>query len=117
MYAITGTVKVVGEIQTFGSGFQKREFVVTTEEKYPQDIKLELTKDKVDDVRAGDEGAMVTVDFNIRGNEYQNKYYVNLQAWKVTQLAAGAGQAQSIPPMPDDVGVHDDPFGDDKLPF
>jgi hypothetical protein len=40
------TVKVIMDTQTFDIGFQKREFVITTGDKYPQDIKLELLKDK-----------------------------------------------------------------------
>ncbi|MBC8041439.1 MAG: DUF3127 domain-containing protein, partial [Opitutaceae bacterium] len=41
MFEITGTVKKVFEEQTFGSGFNKREFVLTIESgKFPQDIKF-----------------------------------------------------------------------------
>ena len=28
-------------------------------------------------------GQEVTVHFNLRGNEYNGKYYVNLQAWRL----------------------------------
>ncbi|MBT5167314.1 MAG: DUF3127 domain-containing protein, partial [Opitutales bacterium] len=38
MYEMEGKVKVIEDTQTFGSGFQKREFVVTSEEKFPQDV-------------------------------------------------------------------------------
>ena len=44
--SVTGKLKVAMDEQTFASGFRKREFVVTTNETYPQDIKLELVKDK-----------------------------------------------------------------------
>ena len=43
----TGTIKVIEDLKTFPSGFTKREFVITTNDKYPQDIKFEVTKDKV----------------------------------------------------------------------
>ena len=78
-----GTVKLLEETQTFSSGFAKREFVLTSEEKYPQDVKFECTKDKIElleKVKAGDK---VKVSFNIRGNEYKGRYYVNLQAWRI----------------------------------
>ncbi len=42
----TGTIKVIEDLKTFPSGFMKREFVITTNDKYPQDIKFEVTKDK-----------------------------------------------------------------------
>ncbi|MCH6255489.1 DUF3127 domain-containing protein [Puniceicoccaceae bacterium K14] len=83
MYEMEGTVKVIEDTQTFSSGFAKREFVVTSEDKFPQDIKFECTKEKielVDKLKAGDK---VKVSFNIRGNEYKGRYYVNLQAWRV----------------------------------
>lgn len=80
---IVGKIKVINETQTFDSGFQKREFVVTTEETYPQDIKLEFVKDKCSLLDMYQEDQSVTVGFNLRGNEYNGKYYVNLQAWKI----------------------------------
>ncbi|OUW18216.1 MAG: hypothetical protein CBD18_03210 [Opitutales bacterium TMED158] len=92
MYEMEGKVKVIEDTQTFGSGFQKREFVVTSEEKYPQDIKFECTKEKIElleKVRTGDQ---VKVSFNIRGNEYKGRYYVNLQAWRIEH---GEGKVES----------------------
>ena len=35
---LQGTVKKIGETQTFASGFQKRELILLTEEQYPQPI-------------------------------------------------------------------------------
>jgi len=34
---LKGKIKVVFEKQTFASGFEKREFVITTEEKFPHE--------------------------------------------------------------------------------
>ena len=82
-YIATGIVKLIEDTQTFESGFQKREFVVTTEERYPQDIKFEVTKDKVELLDSLSVGDAVSVSFNLRGNEYNGKYYVNLQAWRI----------------------------------
>ena len=82
-YETTGEIKLINDIQTFSSGFEKREFVITTDEKYPQDIKLELIKDdvvKTDQFKVGDN---VKVSWNLRGNEYNEKFYVNLQAWRI----------------------------------
>lgn len=91
MYELTGTVKEIFDEQTFASGFNKREFVVTTEaEKFPQDIALECLKDKVDLVNKLKKGDKVKVSFDIRGREWQGRYFVNLAAWKV-ESAGGAG--------------------------
>lgn len=94
-YDIAGKVKVLMDQQSFPSGFTKREFVITTEEDYPQDVKLECIKDRcsmLDGVNVGDQ---LTVSFNIRGNEYNDRYYVNLQAWRITTGQAEDNQAGS----------------------
>lgn len=83
-FSINGQIKWMGELQTFESGFQKVEFVVTTDDKYPQDLKFSANKEKADYVLKHNKvGDLVCVDFNIRGNEYKGQYYVNLDAWKV----------------------------------
>jgi len=80
---LTGTIKVIFQTETYPSGFTKREFVVTTKEQYPQDIKIELVKDKTALLDSFSEGQEVTVHFNLKGNEFNGKYYVILQGWKV----------------------------------
>jgi hypothetical protein len=100
-YDLTGTVKVVMPPQTFDSGFTKREFVVTTDDdRYPQDIKFECVKEKtalLDDIQ---DGQRVTVTFDVRGNEYNDRYFVNLTAWKVgVEAAAAAGGSPTAEPV------------------
>jgi hypothetical protein len=92
-----GTVKAIFDTQTFSSGFQKREFVITTEEKYPQDIKFEVVKEKCGGLDRYTVGQQLTVHFNIRGNEFQGKYFVNLQAWKIEAQAAAPGAGDDEP--------------------
>jgi len=89
---IKGKVKLIMDTQTFDSGFTKREFVITTDEQYPQDVKFEVVKDKTALLDNYKEGDGIIVHFNIRGNEYNGKYYVTLQAWR---LEADAGQPTS----------------------
>jgi len=83
-YEMNGKIKLIDKKQTFDSGFEKREFVATDEDdKYPQDVKFELIKDKCDLISTFQEGEHVKVSFNIKGNEYNGRHFVNLQAWKV----------------------------------
>ena len=97
-FELEGTVKVIEEIQTFASGFTKREFVVEIEDgKFPQSIKFECVKEKtalIDDFGIGDP---VKVFFDIRGNEYNGKYYVNLQAWRVEKVEGGGSGSADDP--------------------
>jgi hypothetical protein len=83
---LTGTIKVIFQTETYPSGFTKREFVVTTKEQYPQDVKFELVKDKTAILDSFSEGQEVTVHFNLKGNEFNGKYYVSLQGWKVEEV-------------------------------
>ena len=100
MYELNGTVKKVFEEKTFGSGFNVREFVVTTDaDKYPQDICLQCVKDKVELVNKLKEGDKVKVTFDLRGREYQDRYFVNLNAWKIDYDAADSSSSDEPPPF------------------
>ena len=95
----TGTIKVIMDLQTFDSGFIKREFVITTKDEYPQDIKFEITKEKAETFetynKVGDE---VTVKFNIRGNFHDptNRYFVNLQAWRIEKNSTQNTEEETV---------------------
>ena len=47
-FELKGTVKKVFDQQDFPSGFYKRDFVVTTEDQYPQDIKFSAAKERTE---------------------------------------------------------------------
>ena len=122
-YDLTGKVKLVFEAKTFGSGFTVREFVVTVEDgKYPQDICLQFVQDKVSLLDSIEEGQEVTVSFDIRGREYNGRYFNNLQAWKIqagegAAPAAAPAAADDKPPVSDkDVPADFDEYEDD-IPF
>ncbi|WPJ98022.1 DUF3127 domain-containing protein [Coraliomargarita algicola] len=100
MYELTGTVKEIFDEKTFGSGFNVREFVVTTDaDKYPQDICLQCVKEKVEMVNKLNKGEKVKVSFDLRGREYQGRYFVNLNAWKVEATGAGGNTSDEPPPF------------------
>jgi hypothetical protein len=94
---LKGKIKVIGTIEAFDSGFTKRELVITTEEQYPQDVKFDTVKDKTRLLDNMDIGDSVDVHFNIRGNEYNGKYYVNLQAWKIESIITNDDEEDDFP--------------------
>ena len=114
-YELTGKIKLILDPKTFNSGFTKREMVVTVEDgRYEQEILLEFVQDKVallDSLSPGDE---VTVSFDIRGREYNGRYFNNLQGWKIETSGAGtsAQPTEEAPPFPTP-----DDFGDSDIPF
>jgi hypothetical protein len=82
---IEGKIIHVGNVGTVGKNdTKKRTFAIETDGKYPEKIGFDLLKDNVEKISASDMGKTVEVEFNIRVNEYNGKYYVSLQAWKVT---------------------------------
>jgi single-strand DNA-binding protein len=112
-YELTGKIKLFMDQQTFSSGFTKREFVVTTEGEYPQDIKLECVKDNVAKLSKFTEGDRVLVSFDVRGNEYKDRYYVNLVAWKIAHFG---GEAAA--PAPKQADAYTQPADtDEDMPF
>ncbi|MEH6581408.1 MAG: DUF3127 domain-containing protein [Halioglobus sp.] len=116
-YDLTGKIKLIQDPKTFDSGFTKREMVVIVEDgKYPQEINIEFVQEKaalLDPLQPGQE---ITVTFDIRGREYNGRYFNNLQGWKIVTLESGpthtadGSSAESHYPSPSD-------FKDDDIPF
>jgi single-strand DNA-binding protein len=80
---VKGTVEKLLEIQEFASGYKKQTLVVDTGGKYPQKIAIDFGREKIDLISNLTEGQEVTVGVNFRGSEYNGKYYVSLNGWKV----------------------------------
>ena len=82
---ILGKIKVIGETEVVGSAgtFKKRTLVVSTEEQYVQHIPIDFVQDKCDLLNSYAVGDSVKVSINVRGNEYNGKYYVSLNGWKL----------------------------------
>ncbi len=90
-YDLTGKVKLIQDEQTFSSGFSKREVIVSVEDgKYSQDICLEFLQDKVSLLDSVTSGQEIKVYFDIRGREYNGKYYNNLVGWKIESVGDSA---------------------------
>lgn len=117
-YELTGKVKLIKDTEQFSSGFTKREMVVTVPDgNYPQDINLEFLKDKTSLLDSVSVGQEVTVSFDIRGREYNGRYFNNLVGWKIDSGQAAQEQPpayQSENPAPASGGFDD---MDDDIPF
>lgn len=100
--------------------FQAREFILEVNDgQYPQVVKFQLTQDRcamIDDYAEGD---TLTVHFDLRGREWNGKYFTNLNAWRIEGAGAtaesGAGTSSTdADPPPREAG---DPVFDDDIPF
>ena len=122
---LQGTVKKITEVQTFASGFQKREMVLTTEEQYPQPINIEFLQEKGDLLNQLKEGDKVKVSINIRGREWTSpqgevKYFNSITGWKIENMESAGGfeptQATASATKPvEGKGVFEE--DEDDLPF
>jgi single-strand DNA-binding protein len=118
-YVFEGTVKILEELKEFESGFKKREIVISSlDEKFQQDIKFEFLKDTADKLEGIKTGDLVKVSFNLRGNEYNGKYYNNLVGFHIAKVTQGdkSEPSTTLPPVstPSPAMAQAD---DDNLPF
>jgi hypothetical protein len=116
---IKGTVVEIGETQTLGSkGFQKRAFVVKTDEKYPQELEIEATKERIDALDGIRVGDPISVSVNIKGRRWEGpkgvKFYVSLEAWKIETSGDRRGAPTSPKPVIDVVA---NSSNNDDIPF
>lgn len=125
---IAGRIKLISDIQTFDSGFKKREVVITTEEQYPQHILVELLGDRTDIINPFKIGDDVKISINLRGREWVNpqgetKYFNSITGWRIEKLQTetysqqgGSSMPQQTPgPAAPTTPVIEDE--DDDLPF
>jgi single-strand DNA-binding protein len=121
--------------------FQAREFVVEVADgNYPQMIKFQLLQERCQLLDGYNEGEEVKVHFDLRGREWQGKFFTTLNCWRieksdgtsaqpVQQVATATTAAKpkaassfSAPPSTDDAfpSLKDEPLkatADDDLPF
>ena len=125
---LQGTVKKIGETQTFASGFQKRELVLLTDEQYKQPIQIDFLSDKIDLLNNVSEGESVKVGINIRGKEWTNpqgevKYFNSISGWRLEKVSGENTNTEA--PQPNTFqtpapATNDNPFADEQdesLPF
>jgi len=109
---VTGTVERIGDLQTFDSGFTKREVVVNTGGQYPDQIGVEFLKDntaKVDELNVGDSiivtGFLGGRDVECRDGTTRNFLSIKairVQSDRAAPSAAVPDQAAPEAPLEDD---------------
>lgn len=123
-FEIEGKMHKIFDTESKSDKFQAREFILETMSgTYSQLLKFQLTQDRCELADRFKENEQVKVFFDLRGREWQGKYFTNLNAWKLESGGSGSGQtASEETPFPNEVPNNtvaedssDDPFGD--LPF
>lgn len=88
-YELQGILYKVFPTESKNDSFKTRDFVVKTEEQYPQFIKIQLMNENCGLVEYIPVGSEVKVSFNLRGREWEGKFFMNAQAWKIVVLKPG----------------------------
>ena len=120
-HEITGTIKKVFDTEKITNKFSKREFVIETtkevgDKTYTETIKFQLINDQCTLIDGYTDGETLTVNFNIKGNEWEKDgkiiYFLNLEAWKIE---GGEKKVDNSSQHPDeDIPPEDDT---DEFPF
>ena len=122
---VSGKIKVLGDVKTFGdNGFRKREVVITTEDQYPQHLLIEFVQDKCELLDSFNIGENVKISINLRGREWENpqgdiKYFNSIHGWRIEKEDFIGNDTI---PSPDEapgfeVKSDDDKEVEDDLPF
>lgn len=132
-FEITGKLYKKFATESKSEKFQTREFVIEVADgNYPQLIKFQLVQDRCQILDNYNEGEEIKVHFDLRGREWQGKFFTTLNSWRIEhsngETAAGSGSTQpvqqvakkSAPSEDSFPTLSDEPFktaADDDLPF
>ncbi|MFK7858681.1 MAG: DUF3127 domain-containing protein [Granulosicoccus sp.] len=106
-YKAEGKIEKIFDTEQKSASFSAREFVIEVADgQYPQMVKFQLVQDKCSLIDEHNEGDQIEVEFDLRGREWNGKYFTNLQAWRITKSGEGDGgsgggsSTQSAPAKP-----------------
>lgn len=117
-----GEVEEVLPLQTFSSGFTKRDLIVANDKdsRYPSMVKFTFKKDNCSLLDGVRKGQQVKVHFAIDGRKWEGpkgvQYFVDLTALKLDIMG---GDGSSMEPIPEPVEFEAEvaPSDIDDMPF
>lgn len=96
-FEVEGKLHKVFPSENKSGSFQAREFVIEVESgQYPQFVKFQLVQDRCSLIDDYTEGENIKVHFDLRGREWQGKYFTNLNAWRLDRPSKA--EKSSAPP-------------------
>lgn len=117
-YEIEGKLHKKYDTEKKSESFQTREFVLSDESsQYPNFVKFQLTQDRVSILDPIPEGTTIKVYFDLRGREWQGKYFTNLQAWRIENAGENKPRVSPSDFPTESPGHSGDNTGYDDLPF
>jgi ribosomal protein L3 len=122
-FEVIGKLHRVFPIEQKTATFQAREFVLEIASgQYSEYVKFQAIQDRCQLLDAFQEGDVVKVSFDLRGREWQGKYFTNLNAWRIEKAdsnatAASAAEQHAADPFPDYTAAPPPTNAVDDLPF
>ncbi len=93
-FELTGCISKILPIQTFNSGFQKQTLVINDkDEKFPQEIAIDFTRDNVKKLEQYQPGDHVTITFAIHGREWNDRHFVDLKGLRIEKAVKIGGES------------------------
>ncbi len=99
--------------------WKKQDFVVeTTDDQFPRKICFTLFNDKTSSLEKIEPNMEVEVSFSIESREYNQKWFTNVNAFRIEKVTSENPQAITPPPYAEiDIPPLDSKDADDDLPF
>ena len=120
-FEITGRLHKKFDTENKTDSFQAREFVIVVDNSgYTNYIKFQLVQDKCGLIDTYEEGQDIKVHFDLRGREWNEKYFTNLNAWRIEAPQAQATNTSTPPTAESFPAAENEPpaaEADDDLPF
>ncbi len=119
-FEITGKMHRIFPIEQKTATFQAREFVLeVVSGQYSEYIKFQAVQERCQLLDAFREGEIVKVSFDLRGREWQGRYFTNLNAWRIEKAEGTASVPEQHPadPFPDYTAAPPPMKDSDDLPF
>jgi hypothetical protein len=115
---IKGKIKEIREAVQVSDKFKKREFIILTEETYPNNYLIQLSQDRCNLIDNYKVGQNVNVSINLVGKEWKNpqgelKYFTTLDGWKIE----ADGVQNTPPPQNQTPKIESNTDGTDDLLF
>lgn len=124
VFEYSGVVEEVLPVQTFSSGFTKRDVIIGNDvdspSKYPNPVKFSFKKDNCSLLDGVRKGQRAKVRFVVDGRRWEGprgvQYFVDLTALKIEMIDADGSSTEPVPaPAEPDIPV--DPGDVDDMPF
>ncbi len=100
-----------GTAQSSGKPWKKREYVLETQEQYPQKIFFDFFGDKADQYPL-QVGQVVKLSFDIRSREYNGRWYTSISGWRAEGVDEGGAAARA----PAAAAPAQNPYGAPTIP-